>query len=178
MMSIILTMLEMAACAGTAGVTSYLILQGRDQRQFASAKAEELYTLVETFDQGLIAHFAQACSLIAEGRAYSASGDAGWTRLTRESARARMLVSFYFPALWPQVRRADASVAASIGALQRFQDGRQDDDAVLQLEQSLIDVRETMEALKHAVVMTHRDSARPVLRPRRPNASWTPRMAA
>jgi hypothetical protein len=96
-MSVILTLLEMLACAMAAGVTCYLVLESREERHFASAKAEELYTLVEAFDQGLVGHFAHACSLIAEGCSYSPHGDATWTKLTRDSAKARMLVSFIFP---------------------------------------------------------------------------------
>ena len=176
-MSIILTLLEMMACATAAGVTSYLILESREARQFSSAKAEQLYTLVEAFDQGLVGHFAHACSLIAEGCSYSPHGDAGWTKLTRDSAKARMLVSFYFPSLWPQVKRADASVAAAVGALRRYQASRCDEETVLALEQSLVEMRDTMETLKHAVVMSHRDGARPPVRPRRPTVGQALRMA-
>jgi hypothetical protein len=178
MMSIILTLLEMIACAAAAGVTSYLILESREARQFSSAKAEELYTLVEAFDQGVVAHFAHACSLIVEGCDYAPHGDESWARLTRDSAKARMLVSFYFPSLWPQVKRADAGVASAVGALRRYHGARNDENAVLALEQSLVDMRDTMEALKHAVVMTHRDGGRSGLRPRRPVVAQALRMAA
>lgn len=177
-MSIILTLLEMMACAASAGVASYLILESREARHFASAKAEELYTLVEAFDQGLVGHFAHACSLIAEDCPYSPHGDANWAKLIRDSATARMLVSFYFPSLWPQVKRADASVAGAVGALRRYQASRCDEESVLALEQSLVEMRETMESLKHAVVMTHRDGARPVMPARRPSVAQALRMAA
>ena len=177
-MSIILVLLEMMACAAAAGITSYLILEGREARHFSSAKAEELYTLVEAFDQGLIGHFGHACSLIAEGCPYSPHGDETWMRLTRDSAQARMLVSFYFPSLWPQVKRADASVASAVGAMRRYQASRCDEESVIALEQSLVDMRDTMETLKNAVVMTHRDGKRPVLRSRRPSMAQALRMAA
>jgi hypothetical protein len=177
-MSIILTLLEMVACAAAAGVTSYLILEGREARHFSSAKAEELYTLVETFDQGLVGHFAHACSLISEGCAYSPHGDASWMKLTRDSAKARMLVSFYFPSLWPQVKRADSSVAAAVGALRRYQASRCDEETMIALEQSLVEMRDTMESLKHAVVMSHRDGSRPAPGVRRPTVAQALRMAA
>ncbi|HXT05557.1 MAG TPA: hypothetical protein VN715_01300 [Roseiarcus sp.] len=177
-MSIILTLLEMMACATAAGVSSYLILESREARHFSSAKAEELYTLIETFDQGLIGHFGQACSMIAEGCPYSPHGDANWTKLTGDSAKARMLVSFYFPSLWPQVKRADASVSAAVGALRGYQASRCDEETMIALEQSLVEMRDTMESLKHAVVMTHRDGARPATRARRPTAAQALRMAA
>lgn len=178
MMSIILTLLEMMACATAAGVTSYLILESREARQFSAGKAEELYTLVEAFDQGLVGHFAHACSLIAEGCAYSPHGDPSWAKLTRDSAKARMLVSFYFSSLWPQVKRADAAVAAAVAALRRYQASRCDEESVIGLEQSLMEMREAMETLKHAVVMAHRDGLRPVARARRPTVSQALRMAA
>ena len=177
-MSIILTLLEMMACAAAAGITSYLILEGREARHFSSAKAEELYTLIEAFDQGLVGHFGHACSLIAEGCPYSPHGDTSWMKLTRDSAQARMLVSFYFPSLWPQVKRADASVAAAVGALRRYQASRCDEESILALEQSLVEMRDTMETLKHAVVMTHRDRARQAPRTRRPSVAQALRMAA
>ncbi len=168
-MSIMLAVFEILACAAAAGLTAYLLLERRELRHYVSAKAEDLYVVVDSFDQGLAAYFAQNCSLIAEGCLYSLHGDADWSRLMREAARARMLIGFYFPALWPQMKKADARLAATLSAMRRYH--QQCDDAATMdaLEQSLIDLRETMDTLKHAVVMSHRDIGRPRLL-RRPRA--------
>ncbi len=162
-MSIPVALFEILACAATAGLTCYFALERREVRQFGAAKAEELYVVIESFDQGLAAYFAQNCSLIAEGYLYSPQGDSGWSRLTRESARARMLIGFYFPTLWPQMKQADARLSATLSAMRRYHQSREDAETLDGLEQSLIDLREAMDALKHAVVMTHRDKDRPRL---------------
>jgi hypothetical protein len=76
------------------------------------------------------------------------------------------------------VKRADASVAAAVAALRRYQASRYDEETVLALEHSLVEMRDTMETLKHAVVTSHRDGARPAARPRRPTVAQALRMAA
>ena len=162
-MSIPMALFEILACAAAAGFTCYFALERREMRHYASAKAEELYVVIDAFDQGLAAYFAQNCSLIAEGYLFSPHGDAGWSRLMRESARARMLIGFYFPGLWPQMKQADARLSATLSAMRRYHQQSEDADSLDHLEQSLIDLRETMDALKHAVVMTHRDNERPRL---------------
>ena len=178
-MSIAMGLLEILACAATAAVTTYLMMEKRELRQFTSAKAEELYTLVEAFDQGLSAYFSKTCSMIAEGYAYTSNGDANWSKLMQESARARMLISFYFPALLPTAKRADAALSATVGAMRQFQANRHDEPTILALEQTLIDMRETLDALKHAVVMAHRDGGRHKLtRRRHKSAAQALRMAA
>ena len=179
-MSIAMALLEILACAAAAAMTTYLMMEKRELRQFTSAKAEELYTVVEAFDQGLSAYFSKTCSMIAEGYAYNANGDANWTKLMQDSARARMLISFYFPALLPTAKRADAALSSTVGAMRQFQASRQDEPTILALEQALIDMRETLDALKHAVVMAHRDGGRRRLTRRSRRESSTPslRMAA
>ena len=162
-MSIPVAIFAILACAATAGFTCYFALERREIRHYASAKAEELYVVIDSFDQGLAAYFAQNCSLIAEGYLFSPHGDAGWSRLMRESARARMLIGFYFPALWPQMKQADARLVATLSAMRRYHQQHEDAESLDGLEQSLIDLRETMDSLKHAVVMAHRDKDRPRL---------------
>ena len=159
-MSIPIAIFEIIACAVAAGLTSYFVLERRELRHHAASKAEDLYVVIDSFDQGLAAYFAQNCSLIAEGCLYSPNGDAGWSRLMRDSARARMLIGFYFPALWPQMKQADARLAATLSAMRRYHFQREDEASLVGLEQSLMDLRDTMDALKHAVVMTHRDRGR------------------
>ncbi|MDE3176046.1 MAG: hypothetical protein KGM15_08095 [Pseudomonadota bacterium] len=178
-MAIAMGLLEILACAAAAAMTTYLMMEKRELLQFTSAKAEELYTLVESFDQGLNVYFSKTCSMIAEGYAYNSNGDADWTKLMLDLARARMLISFYFPALLPTAKRADAALSATVGAMRRFQANRQDEPTILALEQTLIDMRETLDALKHAVVMAHRDNGRPRLaRRRHKTAAQALRMAA
>jgi len=156
-MSVAATLLEIVACAASAGATTYLILQSREARRYAAAKAEELYTAVEAFEQGLAAYFAESCARIGEGRPYLAATDAHWAKTMRDSAKLRMLVCFYFPALWPQVRHADMALAATLGAMRQYHLRPADEAAVLALEQCLIDMRETMQAFKHEVIAAHRD---------------------
>ena len=176
-MSFLASILEIAACAAAAGLTSYFVLEKREARHHAAAKAEELYSLLEAFEQGLVAHFVRICALIAEGCAYAPAQDPGWEKLTREAARARMLVSFYFPALWPHMKRADGTVAAAVAAMRRHHANPRDEQAILGFEQSVFDMREAVQSLKHAVVMAHRDRGRR-LAARRPMAAEALRMAA
>jgi hypothetical protein len=178
-MSVTLALFEILACAGAAGLTAYVLLERRELRHFVSAKAEDLYVVVDSFDQGLAGYFAQHCSLIAEGCLYSPYGDADWSRLMRDAGRARMLIGFYFPALWPQMKQADARLAATLSAMRRYHQQGDDAEAMDALEQSLIDLRETMDTLKHAVVMSHRDVGRPRLlrRPRAGASATALRMA-
>jgi hypothetical protein len=159
-MSMVMALLEVVACAAAAGLTNYLILERRESRRFASGKAEELYNLVETYEQGLVAYFAKTCSLIVDGCPYLPNAEAQGAKLMGDSARARMLIGLYFPTLWPQVKRADVAVASTLTAMRRYQANRQEENALLSLEQTLIDMRETFETLKHAVVMEHRDRER------------------
>ncbi len=163
----VMALLEVIACAAAAGMTSYLILDRREARRFASNKTEELYNLVETYEQGLVAYFAKTCSLIVDGCPYLPHAETPGAKLMGDSARARMLISLYFPALWPQVRRADIAVAATLTAMRQYQADRQEENALLRLEQTLLDMRDTFETLKHAVVMAHRDRERrlPIRRP-------------
>jgi hypothetical protein len=149
-------MMGVVACSAAAGLTSFLTLERREARQFAAGKAEELYTLIEAFDQGLVAFFENACGSGTDGCPYKPA-DAGLGELMRDSAKARMLISFYFPALWPKVRRADAAVAASVTALRAYCADPRGESSALALEPALSDLREAMDTLKHAVVTTHRD---------------------
>ena len=172
-MSMAVEMLAIVACATAAGATCFLMLERREARQFAASKAEELYTLIETFDQGLIAFFEQSCAMAAKRRLYQPA-DSGLAELMRDSAKARMLISFYFPTLWPTVRRADAAVAATVAALQRYY-AEPTHASALHLETVMSDLREAMETLKHAVVTAHRDGParrirRRLLGPSRPVA--------
>jgi hypothetical protein len=159
-MSLVMALIEVAACAAAAGFTNYLILDRRESRRFASTKAEELYNLVETYEQGLVAYFARTCSLVVDGCNYLPNAETPGGRLMDDSARARMLISLYFPALSPQVKRADIAVASTLSAMRRYQANRKEDNALLTLEQTLLDMRETFETLKHAVVLEHRDRER------------------
>jgi hypothetical protein len=179
MLSIVGVMLEIVVCAGAAAVTTYLIVEKRELRQFTSAKAEELYTLLEAFDRGLSAYLSQACAMLADGQGHSPHSDAIWTKLMQESAKSRMLINFYFPALLPHAKRADIALAATIGALRRFQANYNDEPPALALEQTLLDLRETLDTLKHAVVMAHRDASRSRVGSGRAAATVapTPRMA-
>jgi hypothetical protein len=165
-MSLVMALFDVAACAAAAGVTNYLILERRDARHLASSKAEELYNLVESWEQGLVAYFARTCSLIVDGCPYIPHGGLTEAKLMGDSARARMLISLYFPALAPQVKRADAAVASALEAMRRHRAEISDKGALLSLEQTLIDMRESFEALKHAVVVTHRDRDRRLPAPR------------
>jgi hypothetical protein len=167
MMSMVMALLDVAACAVAAGVTNYLLLERREARHFASSKAEELYNLVESWEQGLVAYFARTCSLIVDGCAYIPNVEGPEARLMGDSARARMLVSLYFPALGPQVKRADAAVASALQAMRLYQAENGENNALLGLEQTLIDMRETFESLKHAVVVEHRDRERRLPAPRK-----------
>jgi hypothetical protein len=159
-MSILLTVLEIACCSAAAGLTSFFILERREARHLASVKAEELYTLVDAFDQSLISHFSRRFSQSGDDWSYQQNGDADWNTLMRDAAKARMLISFYFPALWPHVSRADAAVTTSVAAMRRYHSSRKDEAAVVSLEQALLDMREALQALKHEVVMTHRDGGK------------------
>lgn len=175
MLSIVVAMLEIVACAGAAAATTYLIIEKRELRQFTSAKAEELYVLLEAFDQELSSYLAKTCSLIAEGQSYSPQGDASWTKLMQKSAKSRMLINFYFPDLLPEAKRTDTALSATVGAMRRLQADCLGEPPALALEQTLLDMRETLDTLKHAVVMTHRDVSR--ARPRAAAPLAKPRMA-
>jgi len=156
----IMALLEVVACAAAAGLTNYWMLERREAHRFASVKCEELYNLVEAYEQGLVAYFAKTCSLIVDGCPYLPNAEAAGTKLMGDSARTRMLISLYFPALSPQVKRADVAVASTLSAMRCYQAGSQEESGLLSLEQSLFDMRETFEALKHAIVMAHRDRER------------------
>ena len=156
----VMALLEVVACAAAAGLTNYWMLERREAHRFASGKCEELYNLVETYEQGLIAYFAKNCSLIVDGCPYLPTAEAADGKLMGDSARTRMLISLYFPALSPQVKRADVAVATTLTAMRRYQANHKEESALLSLEQTLFEMRETFDALKHAVVMAHRDRER------------------
>src|ERR1700684_136754 len=103
-MSLSLAILQIVACAATAAITTYLIIESREQRQFFSAQAEDLYTLVETVDRDLTDYFAQSYLLVAEGHSYRPHTEFAWSKLMQDSAKLRMLVGFYFSSLWPPVK--------------------------------------------------------------------------
>ena len=151
------TLLELLASAITAGVTCHLLLERREARSFTVAKAEELYTLIESFEQTLVSRLIEVCSA-------DDAAEPTWSGLTRDSAKARMLVSFYFPALWPEVRAADAGVSRATAAARDYRFGPRDENAALAVEQALSEARENLAALKHAVVQRRRDSAAGLVR--------------
>jgi hypothetical protein len=159
-MSMVTALLEIAACAAAVGLTNYLILERRDSRHFASGKAEDLYNLLEAYEQGLVAYFAKSCALIVDGCTYIPNAEPSEGKLTEDSARARMLVSLYFPDLGPPLKRADAAVGSTLQAMRRYHAESGDTNALLSLEQTLLDMRDAFEALKHAVVVAHRDRER------------------
>jgi hypothetical protein len=154
--------------AAAAGLTTVRIIERRDTRAHAAALAEELYALVESFDQSFSAYFARCRSVLAEGGAVAPLEEAGWREMRRDSARARTLVGLYFPTLWPQVKRTDALLSQAAAALRRLEVDEHDAGRVRGLDRALSELTEAMEALKGAVVMAHRggESRRPVL-PRR-----------
>jgi hypothetical protein len=171
-MSLSLSILQILACAATAATTTYLIVESRERRQFFSTKAEELYTLVETVDRDLTDYFAHSYSLIAEGHSYRPHTEFEWSKLMQESAKLRMLVGFYFPSLWPQVKTCDAAVSTTADALQRFQNNQGDESALLTLDNLVVDMKDALDALKHAVVVAHRDGrGHPLGLRRRPDAA-------
>jgi hypothetical protein len=177
-MSLSLSILQILACAATAATTSYLIMESREQRQFFSAKAEELYTLVEAVDRDLTDYFAQSYSLVAEGHSYRSHTEFAWSKLMQESAKLRMLVGFYFPSLWPEVKRSDAAVSTTVDALQHFQNNQADENALVTLDNLVVEMRDALDALKHAVVVAHRDGrGHPLGLRRRPDAAAPPNRA-
>ena len=156
-MSISLALLQLVASVATAATATYLIVESRERRQFLSAKAEDLYTAVETVDRGLSDFFGQAYTLICDGRPLRPSTDFAWSKLQQEQAKVRMLVSFYFPTLWPEVKRGDAGVATAVAALAEYELHHPEESALLALDHVVLDMKDALEALKHAVVVAHRD---------------------
>ena len=150
-------MLQIVACVATAATTTFLIVESRERRQFLSGKAEDLYTLVETVDRDLTDFFAHSYALISEGHPYRPHTEFAWNKLVQESAKVRMLVGFYFPSLWPQVKRSDAAVSTTVNALQDFQRDRLDENALVTLDNLVVDMKDALDALKHSVVVAHRD---------------------
>ena len=75
----------------------------------------------------------------------------------QDSAKLRMLVGFYFPSLWPEVKRCDAAVSTTVDALQHFQNNPADENALVTLDNLVVDMKDALDALKHAVVVAHRD---------------------
>jgi len=171
-MSLSLAILQIVACAATAAMTTYLIVESREQRQFFSAKAEDLYALVETVDRDLTDYFAQSYSLVAEGHSYRRHTEFAWSKLMQDSAKLRMLVGFYFASLWPQVKRCDAAISTTVDALQRFENNPGDESALVTLDNLVVDMKDAFDALKHAVVVAHRDGrGHPLGLRRRPDAA-------
>jgi mannose-1-phosphate guanylyltransferase len=156
-MSISLALLQLVAAVATAATATYLIVESREKRQFLSTKAEELYTAVETVDRSLVEFFGQAYALICEGRALRPSTDYAWSLLQQEQAKVHMLVSFYFPTLWTELKRGDAGVATAMAALVEFEQRHPEESALLALDHLVHDMKDALEALKHAVVLAHRD---------------------
>jgi hypothetical protein len=163
-MSTLAAVFAVLISAAAAGLTTLRIVEARELRARAAAQAEELYALVESFDQSFSAYFTRCRSIIAEGRAFAPLEEAGWREMRRDSARARTLVGLYFPALWPQVRRTDALLSQAVATLRRYEDHGHNDGLVRSLDRSLEELKDAMEALKGAVVVAHRvgDSRRPV----------------
>jgi hypothetical protein len=166
-MSTLAAMLAVLISAAAAGVTMWRIVERRDRRACIAMHAEELYALIESFDQSFSAYFARCRAFIAEGRAFAPLEEAGWREMRRDSARARTLVGLYFPSLWPQVKRTDALLSQAMATLRRYEDDGRNDALVRGLDRSLGELKDAMEALKGGVVAAHRgESRRPVL-PRR-----------
>ena len=69
----------------------------------------------------------------------------------------RMLVGFYFPSLWPQVKPADSAITATADGLRDFQRHRFQGNSLLILDNLVADMRDALDALKHAVIVAHRD---------------------
>jgi hypothetical protein len=171
-MSLSLSILQILACAATAATTTYLIVESRERRQFFSSKAEELYTLVESVDRDLTDYFAHSYSLVAGGHSYRPQTEFAWSKLMQDSAKLRMLVGFYFPSLWPDVKKCEAFVSSTADELQHFQDNRGDESALLTLDNLVAEMKEALDALKHAVIVAHHDGrGHPLGLRRRPDAS-------
>ena len=162
-MSALAAVLAVLVFAAVAGLTALAAFERREARNHAASRAEERYGLVEGFDQNLAAYFALCSSTVAQGRACAPLEEAGWLEMMRESARARTLVSFYFPALWPQVTRADSAISEAAATLRRYEADFRDEAAARSVERSLANLKDVMEALKSAVVAAHRNGRRPVL---------------
>ena len=169
-MSALTAVLAILVCAAAAGLTALAAFERREARKHSASRAEELYALVEEFDQNIAAYFGLCASTVAKGRACAPLEEAGWLEMMRESARARTLVSFYFPALWPQMTRADTAIAQAAATLRQYEANFRDETAARKVERSLGDLKDVMEALKGAIVTAHRDSRRPIL-PRRRSLS-------
>jgi hypothetical protein len=165
-MSALATILAVLVCAAAAGVTALAVFERREARNHAASRAEELYALVEGFDQCLAAYFAMCSSTVAQGRDCAPLEEAGWLEMMRESVRARTLVSFYFPALWPQMTCADAAISQAAATLRRYEADFRDEAAARSVERSLAELKDAMESLKGAIVAAHRNARRPGL-PRR-----------
>ena len=165
-MSALAMVLAVLVGATAAGLMALAAFERREARVRAASRAEELYALVEGFDQTLAAHFAMCSATVAQGRACAPLEEAGWLEMMRESVRARTLVSFYFPALWPQMTCADSAISQAAATLRRYEADFRDEAAARSVERSLAELKDVMEALKGAIVATHRNVRRPLL-PRR-----------
>jgi hypothetical protein len=169
-MSALAAVIAVLISAAAAGWTALRAVERRDSRARVAAQAEELYALVESFDQSLTAYFSRSRAILVEGLDAAPLEEAGWLDMRRDTARARTLVGLYFPALWPQVRRADATLSQAVGALRRCEADRGDTRGVRGLDRALDELKDAMEALKGGVVAAHRvsESRRPVLPRRKP----------
>jgi len=172
-MSTLAAVLAVLVSAAVAGLAATLTVERRERRARAAALAEELYALVESFDQTLAAYFVRSRAIIAEGRSSAPLEEAGWLDMRRDSARARALIGLHFPTLWPLVKRTDAMVSQAVASLQRHERDCRDPGLARGLDRSLGELKDAMEALKRAVVAAHHggESRRPIL-PRR----WLPRL--
>jgi hypothetical protein len=168
-MSTLAAVVAVLIAAAGAGLTALRAIERRWSRVRADAQAEELYSLVESFDQSLSAYLARCRDFIARGRESAPLEEAGWLDMRRDSARARTLVSLYFPNLWPQVKRTDALLSQAVAALRRYAGDPRDLGSARAFDRSIEELKDAMDALKSAVVTAHRGAER--RRPASPPAS-------
>ena len=167
-MSLSIAMLEIVACAATAATTTYLIVESRERRQFLYSKAEELYTLVEAADAEMTEYFAEAYPAFADNKPAPPRAEASLARARQCATKIRMLVGFYFPAVRAPLKATDNAAAAALTASRACGIGDADENALLRLDHDVIEMKDSYEALKYAVVSAHRDGRGRLFSLRRP----------
>jgi len=152
-MEMAVLILTIVLSAISAGLATYCLNVCKERLSFRAKKAEEAYCAAELLEARLTRFFESRYSLVESGLHPAFSEDS--ESVGDVFVRLKMLVGFYFPALASSFSCAASAAATSYRSLKAFDaavDGAERQRQVNQLDATVVDMKDALNALKNAIL--------------------------
>jgi len=148
----------------SAALATYRLNIGKERLSFRARKAEEVYCTTEMLDARLSTFFERRYSLLANGGLDQSVQER--SIIGADIAKLKMLVGFYFVGLSGSLSRTISAAGTSFRCLDAFEraaDPAQRDYLMQELDATVVDLKDALEALKQKILEhgSNEDPTRP-----------------